>query len=75
MRYCLRSLLSILKVEIFKYFYSVVLLACFVKLFDEIFNFTTLNLCNLLLEFALQLFQDLALPETLTDATDSAYVF
>jgi len=75
MTYCLWSLLSVLQVEIFKYFYSVVLLAGLIELFDEIFNFTTLNLCNLLLEFVLQLFQDLALPETLADATNSTYVF
>ncbi len=75
MTYSLWSFFSILKVEIFKYLYSMILLACLVELFDEIFNFPTLNLCNLLLELVLQLFQDFALPETLTDATNSTYVF
>ena len=66
---------SLLEVEVFENFYSVVFLAAFVVFLQQIVNFSTLNLGNLLLQLVLKFFQNFSLAESLTYATHSTDIF
>ena len=63
------------KVKFLEDLYSMILLSALVVTFQQVFNFASFHLRNLLLQLVLKLLQDFALSESLTYAADSAHVF
>jgi hypothetical protein len=70
----IRGQTSLLQVKVLENLYPVVVLPALVVLLQQVVNLASLNLRHLLVQFVLQLLQDLSLAEPLADASDSTHV-